>query len=48
MCEKKKRSTKELLEQSRRAKCAPQTKAMKKILGKQKNNAKFGKVNFNG
>lgn len=48
MSEKKKLDTKALLEQSRAAKAKPQSKAMEKKLGKQKNSAKFGKVNFNG
>ena len=44
MSEKKKLDTKALLERSRKAK----SKALQKTLGKQKNNAKFSKVNFNG
>ncbi len=46
--EKKKIDVKELLERSRANKQQMQTKALKKTLGKKKNGAKFGKVNFNG
>ena len=48
MSEKKKLDTKALLERSRKAKSKTQRKALQKTLGKQKNNAKFSKVNFNG
>lgn len=48
MSEKKKVDSKALLAQSRMAKQKPQSKALEKKLGKKKNNAKFGKVNFNG
>ena len=48
MAEKKKKSTAELLEQARKAKQKPRTKAMEKTLGKGKNNARFNKVNFSG
>lgn len=48
MSEQKKVDTKALLEKSRAAKQKPQSKALEKKLGKVKNSAKFGKVNFNG
>lgn len=48
MSEKKKVDTKAILERSRKAKQGPQSKALEKKLGKKKNNARFGKVNFNG
>lgn len=48
MSEKKKIDTKALLEQSRKAKEKPHTKAMDIKLGKSKKNAKFNKVNFSG
>lgn len=48
MSEKKKVDTKALLERSRKAKMKTQSKELQKTLGKQKNNAKFSKVNFNG
>lgn len=48
MSEKKTVDTKALLEKSRKAKEKPHSKALDKKLGKQKNGAKFGKVNFNG
>lgn len=48
MSEQKKVDTKALLEQSRKAKQTPKSKTLEKKLGKQKNGAKFGKVNFNG
>lgn len=48
MSDKKKVDTKALLEQSRQAKQNQKSKALEKKLGKQKNGAKFGKVNFNG
>ena len=44
----KKLNTKELLEKAKAAKAKPQSKALDKKLGKAKNGAKFGKVNFNG
>lgn len=47
MNEKKKKDTKKLLEQSRKAK-QPRSNALERKLGKQKNRAKFGKVNFSG
>lgn len=48
MKDTKKFDTKALLEKSRKAKSKPQSKTLAKKLGKQKNNAKFNKVNFNG
>lgn len=48
MSEKKKVDTAALLARSRKAKEKPQSKMLEKKLGKKKNNAKFGKVNFNG
>lgn len=48
MSEKKKVDTKAILERSRKAKQNSQSKALEKKLGKKKNNARFGKVNFNG
>ena len=48
MSEKKKVDTKAILERSRQAKNKPASKMLEKKLGKKKNSAKFGKVNFNG
>lgn len=48
MADKNKKSTAELLEQARKAKQKPRTKALEKTLGKGKSSAKFNKVNFNG
>ena len=48
MAEKKKKTSAELLEQARKAKQKPRTKALEKTLGKGKNNARFNKVNFTG
>lgn len=48
MSEKKKIDTKAILEQSRKSKEKPHSKAMDRKLGKSKKNAKFNKVNFNG
>ena len=48
MAEKKKKTSAELLQQARKAKQKPRTKALEKTLGKGKNNARFNKVNFNG
>ena len=48
MADKKKKSTAELLEQARKAKQKPRTKALEKTMGKGKNSAKFNTVNFNG
>ena len=44
----KKLDTKAWVEKSRAAKANTPTKALQKKLGKKKNGAKFGKVNFNG
>lgn len=46
--ENKKIDIKKVLEKSRAKKQQMQTKTLKKTLGKKKNSAKFGKVNFNG
>lgn len=46
--DKKKIDIQKVLEKTRANKQQMQTKALKKTLGKQKNGAKFGKVNFNG
>lgn len=45
--QKKKEEVQKRLEQSRKAK-QPHSKMLDKKLGKMKNGAKFGKVNFNG